>query len=248
MLGDFRRPVQRIHLTAEFPFHSKTFPASFRNMSESKAPISNAPASAGAKPEGDVRRRHRGRRGGRGRRKPATPPAGIRPPANAIPPAEAEAATPVEETRPPEIAAEKPAPIKPAPAPLLERVQRLTERAAVVEPAHRGSAISQAIDEVMQIIEALKGAVDQMEDVLELVELAERQKLADEREIDALRRAMRSIHSRPEPRRGGDEPRRSGRQGRRNDEYPRRSAEAPQRGGQEPHPGEDEPQREAPEE
>jgi hypothetical protein len=216
-------------------------------MSESKAPISNAPATAGAKPEGDVRRRHRGRRGGRGRRKPSAPPVGIRPPAAATPPAEAEATTPVEETRPPEIAVEKPAPIKPAPAPLLERVQRLTERAAVIEPAHRGSAISQAIDEVMQIVEALKQAVDQMEDVLELVELAERQKLADEREIDALRRAMRTIHSRPEPRRGGDEPRRSGNQSRRNDDDARRSAEAPQRGGQEPHASEDEPPREGPE-
>lgn len=52
----------------------------------------------------------------------------------------------------------------------------------------------------MQVIEALKKAVEQMEDVLELVELAERQKLADEREIDALRRALRQVHH---PREGG---------------------------------------------
>jgi len=33
-----------------------------------------------------------------------------------------------------------------------------------------------------------------MEEVLELVELAERQKLADEREIESLRHALRKIH------------------------------------------------------
>ena len=76
---------------------------------------------------------------------------------------------------------------------------------------HRGSAIGQAIDEVMEIVDALKRAVDQMEEVLELVELAERQKLGDEREIESLRRALRNIHQRPDSRRGGDEPRRSGR-------------------------------------
>ncbi|MGD0744313.1 MAG: hypothetical protein ABSA45_04075 [Verrucomicrobiota bacterium] len=40
----------------------------------------------------------------------------------------------------------------------------------------------------------LKQTLDQMEEVLELVELAERQKLADEREIESLRRALRRIH------------------------------------------------------
>jgi len=57
-----------------------------------------------------------------------------------------------------------------------------------------GSAISQAIEEVTQIVEALKQTLDQMEEVLELVELAERQKLADEREIDSLRHALSRIH------------------------------------------------------
>jgi hypothetical protein len=55
------------------------------------------------------------------------------------------------------------------------------------------SAISQALDEVMQIVDALKRAADQMEEVLELVELAERQKLADEHEIESLRRALRQL-------------------------------------------------------
>ncbi len=56
------------------------------------------------------------------------------------------------------------------------------------------SAISQAIEEVTGIVESLKQALDQMEEVLELVELAERQKLADEREIESLRQALRKIH------------------------------------------------------
>lgn len=80
---------------------------------------------------------------------------------------------------------------------MLERVQRLTERAGRVQTEHHSSAIHQAIDEVMEIVEALKRAVDQMEEVLELVEVAERQKLADEREIESLRRALRQIHDRP---------------------------------------------------
>lgn len=81
-------------------------------------------------------------------------------------------------------------------------MQRLAERVTQAEPAPRGSAVSQAIDEVMAIIDALKRAVDQMEEVLELVELAERQKLADEREIDSLRRALRQLHDRPRDHRG----------------------------------------------
>ena len=44
----------------------------------------------------------------------------------------------------------------------------------------------------MQIVESLKQALNQMEDVLELVEVAERQKLGDEREIDSLRRLCAS--------------------------------------------------------
>ena len=56
------------------------------------------------------------------------------------------------------------------------------------------SAIGQAIEEVTRIVEALKQTLDQMEEVLELVELAERQKLADEREIASLRQALRRIH------------------------------------------------------
>jgi hypothetical protein len=65
-----------------------------------------------------------------------------------------------------------------------------------------GSAISRAIGEVMRIVDSLKQALEQMEEVLELVELAERQKIADEREIENLRRALRKIQmprGRPDP-------------------------------------------------
>ncbi len=56
------------------------------------------------------------------------------------------------------------------------------------------SAIGRAIEEVRQIVQSLEQALDQMEEIEELVELADRQKSADEREIESLRRAMRRIH------------------------------------------------------
>lgn len=63
------------------------------------------------------------------------------------------------------------------------------------------SAISQAVNEVMEVAAALKEALQRMEEVLELVEHAERQKLADEHEIDALRRLLRQLQH---PRGGRD--------------------------------------------
>lgn len=54
-------------------------------------------------------------------------------------------------------------------------------------------AISRAIEEVTAIIESLRKVLDQMEEVLELVELAERQKLADEQEIQHLRRLLQQL-------------------------------------------------------
>ena len=55
-------------------------------------------------------------------------------------------------------------------------------------------AIEQAIVEVNHIIENLRESLDEMEEVLETLELAERQKDADEREIESLRRALRNLH------------------------------------------------------
>ena len=64
------------------------------------------------------------------------------------------------------------------------------------EPERRGSAVTQAIAEISEIVESLRRVLDQMEDVLELTELAERQKTTDEREIDSLRRALRQFQQR----------------------------------------------------
>ena len=55
------------------------------------------------------------------------------------------------------------------------------------------SAVSQAVAHATEIAESLKQMIDQLDEVLELVEVAERQKVADEREIDELRRALRRI-------------------------------------------------------
>jgi hypothetical protein len=55
------------------------------------------------------------------------------------------------------------------------------------------SAINQAIVHATEIVGALQQSLDQMEEILELVELAERQKIADEREIDELRRALHRL-------------------------------------------------------
>ena len=67
------------------------------------------------------------------------------------------------------------------------------------------SAVSQAVAHATEIAESLKQMIDQLDEVLELVEVAERQKLADEREIDELRRALRRIQP---PRREPPPPRR----------------------------------------
>jgi len=64
-------------------------------------------------------------------------------------------------------------------------------------------AVQQAIEEVNHIIETLRGALEDMDEVLETLELAERQKNADEQEIETLRRGLRHLHG---PRQGGERP------------------------------------------
>ena len=62
----------------------------------------------------------------------------------------------------------------------------------------RGPArVTDAIEQVTRIIDELKLVLNEMEEVLETLELAERQKIDDEREIDALNRALRQLHHRP---------------------------------------------------
>jgi hypothetical protein len=67
------------------------------------------------------------------------------------------------------------------------------------QPASRAS-IQQAIEQVNRIVQSLKEASDEMEGVLEMLELFERQGDADEREIESLRRALRQFQR---PRDGG---------------------------------------------
>jgi hypothetical protein len=64
-----------------------------------------------------------------------------------------------------------------------------TGRAAKPE----GSAIGRTVGEVRQIVESLEQALEQMVEVLRLVELAEHQKFADERELESLRRALHKL-------------------------------------------------------
>jgi len=132
--------------------------------------------------------RRRGHRGGRGRRRPA-PSVSI-----AEHPAQAESQTP-------QVAPSVSTPELPArPAPPRQKFQPAVPATRAAKPD--SSAISQAVNEVMQIVESLKQALNQMEDVLELVEHAERQKLGDEREIESLRRALRQLQ---QPRSGRGE-------------------------------------------
>jgi hypothetical protein len=132
--------------------------------------------------------RRRGRRGGRGRRRPApvTPASG-----------------PASQIEPP-IRLREEMPVRPAPS----KQKFQPPDSAPVEPpkdkfrpAPRKNdpdipAITRAISEVTEVVGSLRRALEQMEEVLELVELAERQKLAGEREIDSLLRALRQLQSR----------------------------------------------------
>ena len=68
------------------------------------------------------------------------------------------------------------------------------------ESAHKISGVGKAIEEVNVVITELKRVLDQMDEVLETLELAERQKIEDAHEIESLRRALHQLHR---PRDGG---------------------------------------------
>jgi len=126
----------------------------------------------------------RGRRGGRGRRGrgPRVPQATVPP----LPASSAETAEPIQ--------------------PVVEAgpVERRTPPPLIREPQPaQPMAVQEAIEEVNHIIETLRGALNDMEEVLETLELAERQKTADEQEIETLRRGLRQLHR---PREGGAHP------------------------------------------
>jgi hypothetical protein len=97
----------------------------------------------------------------------------------------------------PPVPAEVPAAVPAVPA-LLSKTNKpqqpaepnyFTGRAAKPE----GSAIGRTVGEVRQIVESLEQALEQMVEVLRLVELAEHQKFADERELESLRRALHKL-------------------------------------------------------
>ena len=182
-------------------------------MSEEQQPESNSPAPA----KGTPLRRRRGYRGGHGRGRNPCPPVknDLAKPAPTVESSvQGESpATPVESS------AKAPEPLA-RPRPPRSRFEPAvhTPRA----PRTDGSAISQAVNEVMQVVESLKQTLEQMEEVLELVELAERQKLTDEREIKSLLRALRQFqsrgggaerHDRPEHHNRSNRPQRPERQG-----------------------------------
>ena len=63
------------------------------------------------------------------------------------------------------------------------------------QPA-KPASVTEAIDEVNRVIADLKAVLNTMEEVLETLELAEVQKNADEREIQSLRNALRTMDRR----------------------------------------------------
>ena len=70
------------------------------------------------------------------------------------------------------------------------------------------AAVTEAIEEVSRVITSLQQSLATMEEILETLELAEVQKTGDEREIQALRNALREFDRRgPEPRREPRDPR-----------------------------------------
>ena len=127
-----------------------------------------AEKTASEQPAAPDRGRRRSRRGGRRH------PRRREPRASGLPPTETVAAIPDESS----------------PAAIEEAEQREeTEGTA----APKTPAITDAIAQVNGIIEELKHALDEMEEVLETLELAERQKIDDEREMQNLQRALRQL-------------------------------------------------------
>jgi len=148
-------------------------------MAEEQKPESNLPDVS--KRPGPPRRR--GRRGGRGRRRPISAA-----PVSDQPTLAESSAQPVE----PPIRLREEMPMRPAPS----RQKFQPPVSAPRAPKREGSPLLQAADEVAEVIESLKQTLAQMEEVMELIELAERQKLTDERDIESLRRALRQLQSR----------------------------------------------------
>ena len=162
-------------------------------MVPDEAPKTGPEQAASPTQRAPRRSRHpgRGRRGrgaGRGRRPERAPFSKTDqapPPAGEAPEQELPVAEPADvETRPetaPQYAPET-EPVQPRPLPIPK------------QPASPAT-IQGAIDHVNEIIESLRESLDDMEEVLETLELAERQKNADEQEIEQLRRSLRHLQT-----------------------------------------------------
>ena len=160
------------------------------------------PAQPSEEPKrGALRRPRRRSRGGRGRRRPAAaaPTASV----------STDAGEPAIEPTP-GLAEPSPAEAPIADSPI-DEIRREVAEAAIEEthperererrdfrPASK-TAITEAIDDVSQIIASLRQVLEQMEELLETIELAEIQKTADEREIESLRRALKQLDRRGGP-------------------------------------------------
>ncbi|MEY2466724.1 MAG: hypothetical protein QOD03_1245 [Verrucomicrobiota bacterium] len=92
--------------------------------------------------------------------------------------------------------------------PAIEEAERRQQPEVESRPARRPErerddepitpSLATAIEQVNKVIDELRHSLDEMEEVLETLELAERQKIDDEREIESLQRALRQLH-RPAP-------------------------------------------------
>ena len=181
--------------------------------------------SASPEPPAGIPARRRGRRGGRGRRgrggrRPlaasAEAPAAAQedaatgdPVAEALPEAPASAEAPAAAPEALEAAGrDVGAPAEPPAPPKREQRQHrplpVQHRPAPAQPREfhpaTPAAVTSAIEQVNHIIETLQATLKDMEEVLETVEYAERQKTADEQEIETLRRSLHQLHR---PREGG---------------------------------------------
>jgi hypothetical protein len=146
------------------------------------APEQESDLRPGSEEAGQTPRVHRrGRRPGRGRRGRGRRPAGQgNEPSTAAAPAPVTAEVLREEQS---VASD----VKP------ESIAERTEQATSAPKPFPAKAVQEAIEEVTHIIANLREALDEMEEVLETLELAERQKDADEREIESLRNALRNL-------------------------------------------------------
>ncbi len=174
---------------------------------ESKPPV--APRTSGGG-------RRRGRRGGRGRgprrTAPGTPagetnaPAPSEPEIQAAPGGEitapvpdapvseqpAPSESPAKQIEPP-IRLREEMPVRPAPSKHKSIPHVPAETSPVRADKPHGSTIGRTVEQVRQVVESLEQALEQMVEVLRLVELAEHQKFADERELESLRRALHKL-------------------------------------------------------